>query len=226
MRTSGIRTLAGTGRLDAHAAAYKERVAQLLSVNHQLDPFSSEGPPPSKVAESTSQSNSHERWISRDTCVRAEHGKHWTYEAPLSKALMRVKVLSLVSCGTTLVSAPFLVTAGPADVSWYAKASLAATLSAFGLFTTGLLHWFTYPYVHRLIHHVGTDTCTATQLNIFGRLKTTSFKVSDVAVPQTARPMVSFAVAKRYYFIDENSFTNPDLYDRLVPLENRTDGNG
>ena len=219
MRANGSRIVAGFRNLDAHASAHHERWFQPLRADRDLACFSSKGSTSSAVADSESQLNSSKPPTNRNWSTQTEDEKHWTFEAPLSSALKRVKLLSLVSSGTTLASAPLLVTAGPAEMSWYAKASLAASLSGFGLFTTGLLHWFTYPYVHRLIHHVRTDTCTATQLNVFGRPKSTSFKVSDATVPQTVRPMVSFVVANRYYFIDSASFNNQELYSRLVPAE-------
>jgi len=219
MRANGSRIVAGIRHLDARASAHHGRWSQLLCADRDLACCSSKGSTSSAVADSGSQLNSSKPPTDQSRSTYTDDEKHWTFEAPLSSALKRVKLLSLVSSGTTLASAPLLVTAGPAEMSWYAKASLAASLSVFGLFTTGLLHWYTYPYVHRLIHHARTDTCTATQLNVFGRSKSTSFKVSDATVPQTVRPMVSFVVANRYYFIDSASFNNRELYSRLVPLE-------
>lgn len=147
----------------------------------------------------------------------------FTYEGPFSNAVKKVKHLSLFSCFVTLSSCPVMLLLDPATLvegaaatSMTARMSLAATLSTFGLGTTGLLHWFTYPYIHRL-------SCDGKELDI----ETTTFlakkkvdriplKEIQAGAPGSMHPLSTFQAFGRVYYIDKEYFYDKQLRSILA----------
>jgi TMEM70/TMEM186/TMEM223 protein family len=59
----------------------------------------------------------------------------------------------------------------------------------------GLLHWFTSPYVRRLVYRRASGTAEVETLDVFARPVSVSFRVpADVEYADTLRPQTSFAV--------------------------------
>ena len=56
----------------------------------------------------------------------------------------------------------------------------------------GLLHWFTAPYVHRLVYDRRTGSVEAETINILGQRHISRFHVAEAAYPDTIRPQVTF----------------------------------
>ena len=60
--------------------------------------------------------------------------------------------------------------------------------------SAGLLHWFTSPYVHRLVFDRTSQTLKLETLSVFARRQTTKAHLSQVAYPDTLKPQVTFQV--------------------------------
>ncbi len=145
------------------------------------------------------------------------------YEGPFSNAVKKVKHLSLFSCFVTLSSCPVMFLLDPATLvegaaatSMTARMSLAATLSTFGLGTTGLLHWFTYPYIHRLSYDgKGFDIETATFL---AKKKVDRIPLEEIeaGAPGSMHPLSTFKASGRIYYIDKEYFFDKQLLSILA----------
>jgi hypothetical protein len=125
-------------------------------------------------------------------------------------------MLSLFSCFCAAGAAPVIL-ALDASTTLTAKLSIAGTLGGFGLFTTGLLHWFASPYVHRLAYRAQDDSVEVTTLSLFANPKRRRFAVADAAPPATVHPLSTFAIpGGKYYYVDLDHFENKELAARLA----------
>lgn len=104
-----------------------------------------------------------------------------------------------------------------AGSTFTAKASIAGSLASFGIFTTGLLHWFTSPYTHKLVHHPETDSVEITTLDVLGRSRTQTIKLADVSESDSVHPLSSFAAGGKIYYLDRDYFMDKALLERLAP---------
>ncbi len=78
-----------------------------------------------------------------------------------------------------------------------------ARARAIGVFTTALLQWFASPYVLRLV--LDGEHATVTTLNLLAQPQTRTFSIQDMREPQTMRPLATFEVDGRIYFVDGNT---------------------
>lgn len=140
----------------------------------------------------------------------------FTYEAPFSTAVRRVKKLSLFSCLCAVGAGPIILGLDP-STSATAKVSIAGTLGSFGVFTTGLLHWFTSPYVHRLVYDPSTDSADVTTLDLLARPRRQHINVAEAREAETMHPLSSFSAGGKIYYVDADHFANKELLKRLVP---------
>jgi hypothetical protein len=126
-------------------------------------------------------------------------------------------MLSLFSCACAAGAAPVIL-ALDTSMALTAKLSIAGTLGGFGVFTTGLLHWFASPYVHRLVYNPGEDSAVVTTLSLFARPRTRRFGLGEVRAPDTVHPLSTFALSDgRYYYLDMDNFPDKELLSRLAP---------
>ena len=65
-----------------------------------------------------------------------------------------------------------------------------------------LLQWFCSPYVLRLEVGGRGELVEVSTLNIFARPTTSTFPLSAMVEPQTMRPLATFQVGRKIYFID------------------------
>ena len=61
---------------------------------------------------------------------------------------------------------------------------------------TGLLHWFTGPYVHRLEYHKRTQTLDIETVSFFARRVHRSVHLNELQPPDTLRPQATFQVSE------------------------------
>ncbi|BDA40457.1 Uncharacterized protein C1834.10c [Coccomyxa sp. Obi] len=142
-----------------------------------------------------------------------------TYEGPLKQAVLSLKKLSLFSCAATFAMSPVMLLFDTSATSLGAKASIAVTLCSFGIFTTGLLHWFTSPYVRRLVYDRKSETLEIETLSVFARPQITRTHLSEIAYPDTIRPQVTFAVKRKFFYLDADRFPDKALLAALTPPE-------
>lgn len=157
------------------------------------------------------------------------------YEGPFAKTVTNLKRLSIASCAATTLLSPLLVAMAYDDGSTIAtKAAVAATVCSFGLFTTGMLHWFTSPYVLKLVHVPGSDVVSLETKTILGGTVTTTVRMPhDIKPADTIQPLSTFKVrawtqvmqptvaqAKgRVFYLDADNFADKALLQRLTPEE-------
>lgn len=147
----------------------------------------------------------------------------FVYTGPFSAAVRKVKKLSIFSCACAVASGPvMLALEGPTT----ATLTLGSTLAGFGIFTTGLMHWFTSPYTHRLEYDPKTDLVRVEGLNFFARPIHFEFHLGDVKPADSVHPLTSFKVPYEngyaMLYVDESNFGDKELLARLVP--SATDG--
>lgn len=100
--------------------------------------------------------------------------------------------LSIFSCGCSLGAAPVILALG--STSMMGKIGIASTIAVFGTFTTGLLQWFTSPYIQRLVYHRATGQLDITSLTLFGKPHTRRVALADVAPVDSMHPLSTFQV--------------------------------
>lgn len=141
----------------------------------------------------------------------------YEYHGPFSAAVTKVKKLSLFSCACAVGAGPvMLLLDGGTSLS--AKMGLAGTLSAFGITTTGLLHWFTHPYVHKL--SVGGDRELKIEtLNFFAKPVLDVVRLDSVegGAENSMHPLSTFMANKKVFYIDKDFFADKDVLDILDP---------
>lgn len=139
-----------------------------------------------------------------------------SYEGPFGVVLTRLKRLSLFSCLLTFTLSPVIIWTQSVGTLG-AKASIALMLCTFSCFTTGLLHWFTSPYVHHIEYDAASDTVTVETLSILAQKQRTQFTPKHAAYPETFRPQSTFALNGKVFYIDPITFPDQTLLERLTP---------
>eukprot|EP00884_Botryococcus_braunii_P004768 jgi/Botrbrau1/14292/Bobra.0369s0006.1 len=145
-----------------------------------------------------------------------------SYEGPWSASVGRCKKLSLFSTFSAFAAAPIIMSleaGGSAAASMGPKAGIAFTLCSFGAFTTGLLHWFTSPYIHRLVYQPDRPEVQVTVLSLLARPATYTIPLSEITPPNTLRPQASFQWKGKVFYIDSDHFPDGNLLRRLTPQE-------
>ena len=56
------------------------------------------------------------------------------------------------------------------------------------------MHWFTSPYVHRLIHNSKTGLTEVETLSILAKYQRRTFSESEIEYPNSFRPQATFQV--------------------------------
>jgi hypothetical protein len=162
----------------------------------------------------------------------------FTYTGPFSSAVTKVKKLSLFSCFVTLSSVPVMMYLDPAllvegatATSMTARMSVAGTLGAFGIATTGMLHYFVYPYVHKMTLFDagnGEKAVSIETMDVLARRRVADVQLRDIegGAPGTLHPLSTFKdrCSGRIYFIDKDHFYNAELLDVLDPQPLDEDG--
>jgi hypothetical protein len=85
-----------------------------------------------------------------------------------------------------------------AGSTFTAKASIAGTLATFGVFTTGLLQWFTAQYGQQLTYGPETDTVEVVTLNLLAQPRKQRFHIAEVQQVDSVHPLSSFKVSRNF----------------------------
>uniref|UniRef100_A0A7N0TLM4 Transmembrane protein n=1 Tax=Kalanchoe fedtschenkoi TaxID=63787 RepID=A0A7N0TLM4_KALFE len=80
------------------------------------------------------------------------------YYGPISSTIKKVKLLSLSTCCLSVSLGPVITFMTSPDLNVILKGAVAASVIFFSATTTGVLHWFVSPYVHKLKWQPGSDT--------------------------------------------------------------------
>lgn len=121
--------------------------------------------------------------------------------------------LSLFSCALTTFSAPAIATldaAAPASPA--AQAGVALAVAAFGGATTGLLQWFTAPYVHEMTVAQGREAAAGETVRVrtltwAARPRWETLHLSSLRPPTGVHPQTTFSGGPggRNYYVDADA---------------------
>eukprot|EP00892_Ulva_mutabilis_P012704 jgi/Ulvmu1/9806/UM056_0046.1 len=139
------------------------------------------------------------------------------YSGVVSSTVRTLKMVSIATATLSLMGSPLYIVATMDGQYTAAKIMAASGFTCFGLFTTGLLHWFVGPYVHKLWYHAPSEQVKVQMLNIFARPRELVFNIADVRHPEGISPLQTFEANGRTMFVDEATFENKELLEKLTP---------
>lgn len=137
------------------------------------------------------------------------------YRGPLSDTLRKVKLLSLTSCCLSVITGPAIVFLTSPHLSVIVKGGVASAVMILSASTTAALHWFVGPYVHKMTWVPGSKEIEVEMVTWMATYNKHTIAIEDIRPAKTNRPFVSFAVKKKFYFVDTEKIANKDLL-RLV----------
>ncbi|KAF4347455.1 hypothetical protein CsatB_009684 [Cannabis sativa] len=181
------------------------------------------------------------RWASRATTAEdngklsigprkvAEDGENEkdsgiVYYGPISSTIKKVKLLSLSTCCLSVSLGPVVTFMTSPDMNVILKGAVASSVIFLSATTTAALHWFVSPYVHKLRWRPGSDTFEVEMLSWLATYIPKTIKFSDIRLPETNRPFVTFKANGNFYFVDADHCHNKALLARLTPKANPETG--
>ncbi|WOL01919.1 hypothetical protein Cni_G10638 [Canna indica] len=139
------------------------------------------------------------------------------YEGPISSTIKKVKLLSLSTCCLSVSLGPVITFMTSPDMNVILKGAVASTVIFLSASTTGALHWFVSPYIHKLRWQPGSDSFDVELLSWLATPVPRTIKFADVRPPETNRPFVTFKADGNFYFVDAEHCHNKALLARLTP---------
>ncbi|CAM0878263.1 unnamed protein product [Alopecurus aequalis] len=139
------------------------------------------------------------------------------YQGPISSTIKKVKLLSLSTCCLSVSLGPVITFMTSPDMNVILKGGVAATVIFLSATTTGALHWFVSPYIHKLRWRQGSDSFEAEIMSWLATPLKKTIKFADIRPAETNRPYVSFSANGNFYFVDPDHFKNKALLERLTP---------
>lgn len=103
------------------------------------------------------------------------------------------------------------------DMNVILKGAVASSVIFFSATTTGVLHWFVSPYIHKLRWRPGSDSFEVEMMSWLATYIPRTIKFADIRPPETNRPFVTFKANGNFYFIDTEHCHNKALLARLNP---------
>uniref|UniRef100_A0ACD5X6X7 Uncharacterized protein n=1 Tax=Avena sativa TaxID=4498 RepID=A0ACD5X6X7_AVESA len=139
------------------------------------------------------------------------------YQGPISSTIKKVKLLSLSTCCLSVSLGPVITFMTSPDMNVILKGGVAATVIFLSATTTGALHWFVSPYIHKLRWRQGSDSFEAEIMSWLATPLKKTIKFADIRPAETNRPYVTFRADGSFYFVDADHFQNKALLERLTP---------
>ncbi|KAH6804883.1 transmembrane protein [Perilla frutescens var. frutescens] len=181
-------------------------------------------------------SNVHRRFLSRSAAaVAADENKINTgsqkrgeeendekdygvvYHGPISNTIKKVKLLSLSTCCLSVSLGPIVTFMTSSASNVILKGAVASTVIFLSASTTGALHWFVSPYVHKLRWQPGSDSFEVEMMSWLATYIPKTIKFEDIRPPETNRPFVSFKANGNFYYVDAEHCDNKALLAKLTP---------
>ncbi|KAL5717876.1 hypothetical protein ACHQM5_010832 [Ranunculus cassubicifolius] len=145
------------------------------------------------------------------------------YYGPISSTIKKVKLLSLSTCCLSVSLGPVITFMTSPDMNVILKGAVASSVIFLSATTTGALHWFVSPYIHKLRWQPGSDSFEVDMMTWLATFVTKTIKFSDVKHAETNRPYVSFKANGEFYFVDADHCHNKALLARLTPQKSTHD---
>ncbi|XP_057784604.1 uncharacterized protein LOC131001962 isoform X2 [Salvia miltiorrhiza] len=147
----------------------------------------------------------------------------FVYNGPLSNTIKKVKLLSLSTCCLSVSLGPIVTFMTSQDTNVILKGAVASSVIFLSASTTGALHWFVSPYVHKLRWQPGSDSFEVDMMSWLGTYITKTIMFADIRPPDTNRPYVSFKANGNFYYVDEERCDNKALLAKLNPHDRSRD---
>ncbi|KAI3705556.1 hypothetical protein L1987_75795 [Smallanthus sonchifolius] len=144
------------------------------------------------------------------------------YHGPISNTIKKVKLLSLSTCCLSVSLGPVITFMTSPDMNVILKGAVASSVIFLSASTTLALHWFVSPYIHKLRWQPGSDTFEADMMTWLATFVSKTIKFSDIRLPETNRPFVTFKANGEFYFVDADHCHNKALLARLTPTAKAT----
>ncbi|KVI06903.1 uncharacterized protein LOC112509886 [Cynara cardunculus var. scolymus] len=144
------------------------------------------------------------------------------YYGPISNTIKKVKLLSLSTCCLSVSLGPVITFMTSPDMNVIIKGAVASSVIFLSASTTAALHWFVSPYIHRLRWRPGSDTFEVDMMTWLASFVPKTIKFSDIRLPDTNRPYVTFKANGNFYFVDADHCHNKALLARLTPTAKAT----
>ncbi|KAF9606261.1 hypothetical protein IFM89_024082 [Coptis chinensis] len=138
------------------------------------------------------------------------------YYGPISSTIKKVKLLSLSTCCLSVSLGPIITFMTSQDMNVILKGAVASSVIFLSATTTGALHWFVSPYVHKLTWQPGSDSFEVQMMSWLGTYISKTIKFSDIRPAVTNRPYVTFQANGEFYFVDTEHCHNKALLARLT----------
>ncbi|KAF6150469.1 hypothetical protein GIB67_030270 [Kingdonia uniflora] len=139
------------------------------------------------------------------------------YCGPISSTIKKVKLLSLSTCCLSVSLGPVITFMTSPDMNVIFKGAVASSVIFLSATTTGSLHWFVSPYIHKLRWQPGSDSFEVDMMTWLATFTTKTIKFSDIKRAETNRPFVTFMANKNFYFVDTDHCHNKALLAKLTP---------
>ncbi|XP_030571209.1 transmembrane protein 70 homolog, mitochondrial [Drosophila novamexicana] len=172
------------------------------------------------------QKQQQHRWLATQTAAGkdSEAGNlKRIYYGTLAPRMKIVKLFSLTTSLAGLAAQPILLEQGM-KIGGTGMAVFLCTIGGFFTFVTPLLlHFITKKYVTELHYNPVTEEYTATTISLILLKVKTTFRPSDVTVPEVPGMFTSFLVKNRPLFVDPALFDDPEHYVRIMGYDKPID---
>ncbi|XP_060212413.1 uncharacterized protein LOC132640023 [Lycium barbarum] len=139
------------------------------------------------------------------------------YYGPISSTIKKVKLLSLSTCCLSVSLGPVITFMTSTDSNVILKGAVASTVIFLSASTTGALHWFVSPYIHKLRWKPGSDSFEVEMMSWLATFIPKTIKFADIKPAETNRPFVTFKANGNFYFVDAEHCHNKALLAKLTP---------
>lgn len=151
--------------------------------------------------------------------VKDEKDSGVVYYGPISNTIKKVKLLSLSTCCLSVSLGPVITFMTSPDMNVIIKGAVASSVIFLSASTTAALHWFVSPYVHNLRWQPGSDSFEVDMMSWLASFTSKTIKFSDIRLPETNRPYVTFKANGNFYYVDPEHCANKALLARLTPTK-------
>ncbi|KGN51656.2 hypothetical protein Csa_009117, partial [Cucumis sativus] len=148
-----------------------------------------------------------------------EDEKDVAYIGPISSTIKKVKLLSLSTCCLSVSLGPVITFMTSPDMNVILKGVVASSVIFLSATTTGALHWFVSPYVHKIRWKPGSDSFEVEVMSWLATYIPRTIRFADIRPPETNRPFVTFKANGSFYFVDKEHCQNKALLARLTPQQ-------
>ena len=174
---------------EAEGATDEEKADMLVQLNEMMEEERKEEA--ANAESSAAAVSSQEEARAAAAAEEPDDGRDLIYIGAMSKPLKILKKVSLGSCVIATVGLPaLLLLFGTDSVPLSGQLAMVGTVVFAGVGSTGLLHWCTKGYIHKL--HEKGDTLFAETMTLFAQQRITEFTVRDIRADDSWSPFCDF----------------------------------